>query len=228
VFEGDVWSTVSANAKDFILKLLQRKSDDRPAAKEALMHKFKQNRNMLSQEPTPELIQNIGCSVIRYAECSRFKKIALHVIANRSSSKEIFDLRNAFDTYDPSFTGSLSTSDFKSCLAPFNTYSDREIHSIVSKVVRWESDKLSELFLSMVVMRCQFPHTPPNFVLLHFDNQEVNNTGRILYTEFLASTLEVQGNLAQSRITDAFSHFDGTSKGYVLTKMICVRYWLGP
>jgi serine/threonine protein kinase len=136
VFEGDVWATVSADAKDFVLKLLQRKPDDRLVAKEALMHKFIRRRSKLSKEPTPELIHSIGCSVTRYAECSRFKKIALHVIANRSSSDEIFDLRNAFDKYDKSFTGSLSTSDFKACLAQLNTYSDKEINSIFRKVVR--------------------------------------------------------------------------------------------
>jgi calcium-dependent protein kinase len=137
VFEGNVWSTVSADAKDFILKLLQRKPDERPTAKEALMHKFIRRRNKLSKEPTPELIQSIGCSVARYAECSRFKRIALHVIANRSSSDEIFELRNAFNQYDQTSTGSLSASDFKACLAQLNTYSDKEINSIFSKVVRY-------------------------------------------------------------------------------------------
>jgi Ca2+-binding EF-hand superfamily protein len=43
----------------------------------------------------------------------------------------------------------------------------------------------------------------------------VNNTGRILYTEFLAPTLEAQGNVAQSKITEAFYHFDRGSKGYI-------------
>ena len=36
-----------------------------------------------------------------------------------------------------------------------------------------------------------------------------------MYTEFLASTLEVQGNIAQSKITEAFHHFDRNSKGYI-------------
>ena len=36
-----------------------------------------------------------------------------------------------------------------------------------------------------------------------------------MYTEFLASTLEVQGNVAQSKITEAFNHFDRDAKGYI-------------
>ena len=136
VFEGEVWSTVSSDAKDFISKLLQRKPEDRPTAKEALMHKFIRSRNKLSKQPTPELRRSIGSSVVRYAESSRFKQIALHVIANRSSSDEVFELRNAFNKYDTSSTGSLSASDFKACLAQCNTYSDKELDSLFSKVVR--------------------------------------------------------------------------------------------
>ena len=36
-----------------------------------------------------------------------------------------------------------------------------------------------------------------------------------MYTEFLASTLEAQGNVAQIKITEAFNHFDRGSKGYI-------------
>lgn len=43
----------------------------------------------------------------------------------------------------------------------------------------------------------------------------MNHNGRILYTEFLASTLEAQGNIAQHKITDAFQQFDRASKGFI-------------
>lgn len=43
----------------------------------------------------------------------------------------------------------------------------------------------------------------------------MNHTGRILYTEFLACTLEAQGNLAQHKIMDAFRQFDRSSKGFI-------------
>ncbi len=43
----------------------------------------------------------------------------------------------------------------------------------------------------------------------------MNHTGRILYTEFLASTLEAQGNIAQHNIMDAFSQFDRSAKGFI-------------
>ena len=66
--------------------------------------------------------------------------------------------------------------------------------------------------LCLVMLRCK-SHAVANIVLVQ--HQEVNHTGRILYTEFLASTLEVQGNVAQSKITEAFNHLDRDSKGYI-------------
>jgi calcium-dependent protein kinase len=43
----------------------------------------------------------------------------------------------------------------------------------------------------------------------------VNHTGRIQYTEFLASTLEAQGNIAHHKLMDAFQQFDRSSKGFI-------------
>ena len=46
-------------------------------------------------------------------------------------------------------------------------------------------------------------------------HQDVYHTGRIQYTEFLASTLEAQGNIAQHKLMDAFRQFDRSSKGFI-------------
>lgn len=177
-FEGMAWERISKDAKDFVLSLLQRNPDDRPTAKEALKHKFIQNRSKLSNKsPNPDVVRNIPNSMLHFGESSNLKKIALQIIASRSSSDEIFELRQLFDEYDKSCDGSLSYSDFKDCLSRLN-YSDAELKSIFSQV-------------------------------------EVNHTGRILYTEFLACTLEAQGNLAQHKIMDAFRQFDRSSKGFI-------------
>jgi hypothetical protein len=45
--------------------------------------------------------------------------------------------------------------------------------------------------------------------------QELNNTGRILYTEFLACTLEAKGPIQQHRIQEVFEQIDYSSKGHI-------------
>jgi hypothetical protein len=45
--------------------------------------------------------------------------------------------------------------------------------------------------------------------------QELNNTGRILYTEFLACTLEAKGPIQEYRIREVFEQIDTSSKGSI-------------
>ncbi len=135
-FEGKVWGRISKDAKDFVLRLLQRNPDNRPTAKEALKHKFIQNRSKLSSEPpNPDIVRNIPGSMLHFGESSNLKKIALQIIASRSSSDEIFELRQVFDEYDKSCDGSLSYSDFKDCLSRLN-FTDAELKSMFDQVVR--------------------------------------------------------------------------------------------
>lgn len=177
--EGKVWDEVSNDAKDFVLRLLQRNPDARPTAKEALKHNFIQNRaQQLSKKPlNSDIAHNLSGSMLHYGESSNLKKIALQVIATRSSSDEIFELRQLFREYDKSCDGSLSYSDFKDCLSRLN-FTDAELKAMFSQV-------------------------------------EANHTGRILYSEFLACTLEAQGNISQHKVADAFSQFDRSSKGFI-------------
>lgn len=73
--------------------------------------------------------------MLHYGESSNLKKIALQVIATRSSSDEIFELRQLFREYDKSCDGSLSYSDFKDCLSQLN-FTDAELKAMFSQVVR--------------------------------------------------------------------------------------------
>jgi serine/threonine protein kinase len=158
--EGKVWDAISKDAKGFVLMLLQRNPEDRPTAKEALRHKFIQNRSKLSKKPPdPEITGNIPGSMMQYGECSDFKKTALQIIASRSSSDEIFELRQLFNEYDKSCDGSLSFSEFTDCLSQMN-YTDAELKSMFAGVVRvtrmqikfsillWRKDCLPSFFVS--------------------------------------------------------------------------------
>jgi calcium-dependent protein kinase len=177
-FEGRSWKNISDAAKDFILKLLKKIPSERLTAKKALAHPFIRDRTKLSTEiPDPELLDKIKGNIVRYADSSDFKKIALQVIARRSTSEEIFELRNLFIEADKSQDGTLSLSEFKDALSQLN-YSADEIESIFSKI-------------------------------------DVNQTGNILYTEFLAATLEARGNIDMHKMAEAFQQLDVTETGYI-------------
>lgn len=45
--------------------------------------------------------------------------------------------------------------------------------------------------------------------------QDVNNSGVILYTEFLAATLLMNGRLEEKRLAEAFDHIDDDDSGFI-------------
>jgi len=67
-----------------------------------------------------ELKDRITSSIVEYASSSEFRKLALNVIAKKSSAEEIFELRKVFDEFDTESTGTITLSDFKQILAKYN------------------------------------------------------------------------------------------------------------
>ena len=51
-----------------------------------------------------------------------------------------------------------------------------------------------------------------------FDSIDVNKNGRIMYTEFIAATLELQGRIEEKRVAEAFDHIDDDDSGYITKK----------
>ena len=53
---------------------------------------------------------------------------------------------------------------------------------------------------------------PPRFTLLSVD---VDNSGQIHYTEFLAATMEAHGHIEEDRLAEAFDRLDCDDSGYI-------------
>lgn len=51
-----------------------------------------------------------------------------------------------------------------------------------------------------------------------FDSIDVNKNGKIMYTEFIAATLELQGRIEEKRVAEAFDHIDDDDSGYITKK----------
>jgi len=48
-----------------------------------------------------------------------------------------------------------------------------------------------------------------------FDHIDVNKNGKIMYTEFVAATLELHGRVEEKRLAEAFDHIDDDDSGYI-------------
>jgi calcium-dependent protein kinase len=89
VYDAPVWKeAISADAKDFIDKLLVVDPKHRWDAAKALKHPWLVNREQLPDEkPSEAILMQVEDSLLNYRQTSALKKLALNVIAHRSSTK---------------------------------------------------------------------------------------------------------------------------------------------
>lgn len=82
-----------------------------------------------------EEIDNAKSSVVRYANYSKLQRMALMVIAHKSTSEEIGILRKLFQQYDTKRDGQLSFEEFKAAIQEAG-YTEEDYRSIFDAVVR--------------------------------------------------------------------------------------------
>jgi calcium-dependent protein kinase len=108
---------VSATAIDFCKNLLVVDPKKRLTAAQALQHEWLVKREQMPDElPDAEVLEAIDDCLIHYKHTSQLKKLALNVIAHRSTASEIRELRKIFDTFDKGHDGVLSYAEFKEAL----------------------------------------------------------------------------------------------------------------
>jgi Ca2+-binding EF-hand superfamily protein len=69
-------------------------------------------------------MNGIANNLLKYKNTSELKKVALNVIAHKSTTEEIVELRKAFDQYDTANNGIISYDEFKSALASLHLKED--------------------------------------------------------------------------------------------------------
>lgn len=132
-FDDTIWETISESAKEFIRSLLVCKPEHRLTAAQAQQHPWIIENTTNKVDESLKL--RVGESMVRYASTTDFLKLALNVIAKKSTSSEIFELRAVFDSFDTRNTGTLDLSEFKAALAHFK-YPEKDIEAIFRKIVR--------------------------------------------------------------------------------------------
>jgi uncharacterized protein YbcV (DUF1398 family) len=70
---------------------------------------------------------------------------------------------------------------------------------------------------SVVVWICKVRTTNPSPIHI-LERQDVNKNGKIMYTEFLAATIEAHGYIEEDRIAEAFDRLDADDTGFISKK----------
>uniref|UniRef100_A0A7S4N7F1 Calmodulin n=1 Tax=Odontella aurita TaxID=265563 RepID=A0A7S4N7F1_9STRA len=134
-FHGPGWKHVSEEAKNFVSALIKLDPKKRLTAEQALDHKWLSTEfSLTDRRPPEEFMNDVHGNIISYHDTSEFKKMALMVIAHKSSTAEIVKLRQAFDQYDSSNDGTITLVEFKGALSEFN-YTEEDVEQMFESVV---------------------------------------------------------------------------------------------
>jgi calcium-dependent protein kinase len=155
-FKGRRWKRLSPQSKEFVRSLLVVDPEERSDAEEALSAVWLNKRMTATvRNPHEDEIEGARHSMVKYAKYSKLKKMALMVVAHKSSTSEIGILRKIFQKYDTKKDGQLSYEEFRAALVDAG----------------YEEKECEDLFRSV----------------------DLDGTGTVRYTEFLAATIEAQG-----------------------------------
>lgn len=109
-FNSAQWEDMSDESQQFIRRLLKVDPSERVTASDAMSDPWFNSRAVSSSHVSicrQELIEEVQDSIVRYADTGEFRKLALNVIAKKSTSDEIFELRKVFDEFDTLNSGRL-------------------------------------------------------------------------------------------------------------------------
>lgn len=127
------------------------------------------------------------------------------VVAHKSSTEEIGILRKVFQKYDKKRDGSIGYEDFCSALSEFG-HSEEDLRemfeAVVCNVHSFECDSYEVMDTSFALFNNAFA-------------QDLDGTGKIRYTEFLAATIEARGAISEERLAEAFDRLDSDDSGKI-------------
>lgn len=130
-FSSRRWNNVSNDAMRFVADCLTMKPEVRPSAEEALhLHWLSSDKKPSDAPPELDQMDQVQACMQAFANYSMLKKLALIVVAYKSTSDEIGFLRGMFEKYDVHEHGEISLSDFKEALSTSYDYSDFELEEM--------------------------------------------------------------------------------------------------
>jgi len=135
-FSKSYWEPISDEAKDMISNLVVIDPKKRMDSTKALKHIWLSKEFKLSdRKPDQTTADAVKDNLMNYKDVHALKKIALNVIAHKSSTTDILELRKCFDQYDTANNGTISYDEFMAAIQQKN----------------YPKEKVKEIFNSMDV-----------------------------------------------------------------------------
>jgi len=137
-FKSRRWKDVSRQAKDFVTSLLVNDANHRPSCSDALIHEWFKGRKVSRANPnfspsqvvSSAVMDRVQATIQTFAGYTKLKKLALYVIAHKSSADEIGFLQQLFrNRFDVEKDGVISLDEFKEALSVYS-YTNDELEAM--------------------------------------------------------------------------------------------------
>lgn len=119
-----------------------------------------------------------------------------------------------FQKYDKRRDGSIGFEDFCSALSEFG-HSEEDLREMFAAVVSTQSLLLVSNKTASFVYVLTNNNVQCYFCFLEYGSQDLDGTGQIRYTEFLAATIEARGAISEERLAEAFDRLDTDDSGKI-------------
>eukprot|EP00980_Cylindrotheca_fusiformis_P002961 scaffold683_cov124-Cylindrotheca_fusiformis.AAC.30 len=219
-FNKDYWNPVSAEAKDMIDNLLVLDPKKRMDATQALKHIWLSKEFKLSdRKPSQDTADAVQDNLMHYENVHALKKIALNVIAHKSSTDEILELRKVFDQYDTANNGTISYDEFMAALHEKN-YSEEKVKQIFDSMDVNKNGVIMYTEFIAATLEAQ-GHIEEERVAEAFDRLDTDDSGYISkanLAEFLGQ--DVSSSEVQELINDIDQDGDGQSMYAFLSPVV--------
>jgi calcium-dependent protein kinase len=205
-FSSRRWRQVSKDAHKFVSQMLEVSPAARPSAEEALSLSWL-GRDFDSHGYAQEvdLMDNVQAALQAFGEYSKLKKLALMIVGKYSynDTRLIQQVQN-------------------------NAFSPHTLFSVAYKSTAEEVGFLRKMFRQFdlgkdgeityeefrQVMKDKYDYDEEELVRI-FHGIDVDGTGKVHYSEFLAATIEAHGSIDEDRLAEAFDRLDSDDTGYI-------------
>eukprot|EP00976_Prorocentrum_cordatum_P097598 1191054-Prorocentrum_minimum.AAC.7 len=183
---SDPWNKISDGAKDCVRRLLKQDPNERMTALEALNHPWVREGGIAKENPIEDTVLR---RLRKFNQMTKFKKMALKVIASNLTDHEIRGLQEMFKGFDKDNSGTI-------------TYQEL-------------SEGLKNLSLSEGSSTIQGTKMKPSEIKNLLDGIDQDQDGTISYEEFITATIHLNKLESNEHLFRAFQTFDKDGNGNI-------------
>ncbi len=169
----------SANARDFISKLLKSAPDQRMTAEEALAHPFLQGKDLPSDSFDPLVVKSLR----DFVSGNRFRNAILTNLVDKLSNEEVRTLQAEFKKLDADQSGEVEVSELKKI---FNTSNPQKTEEIFKSIDADHDGKISISEFTMAFVNRKVSSQQERMWKI-FNDMDTNKDGQIDAKELQAA-----------------------------------------